>query len=552
MDNYDISDALGFYAKLAELHNENPFRVKAFSAAAFNIKKVKDPLSNMTDEALSALPSVGKSVVASIRVVLESGTFPELEELKQKTPAGVLEMLRIKGLGPKKVHQIWKGMGISGVEELFDACRENRLVEQPGFGLKTQAEVSRAIEFSWGAKGKFHYARVEAPAIEIIDLLKSSMTDFRFEFTGEFRRKCEIIETVEILTDAHVQDVIKRLAISGYEPDQDREMVSDVLGHKFGFIHANISDFERIWFETTGSPAHIQALGVEFSNSEAETYKTAGYDFIEPELREGRDELTWAKSGRLKGLISYSDLKGSLHNHSNYSDGLQSLEEMARFCKDMGLEYLGICDHSKSAGYANGLQVERVIQQHEEIEKLNAELTPFVIFKGIESDILGDGSLDYEPEILNRFDLVVASVHSNLKMDEAAANKRLGAAIENPYTHILGHPTGRLLLLREGYPIDHRYIIDACAANGVAIEINANPFRLDLDWRWIGYAQDKGVMISINPDAHEKHALNDMYFGTLAARKGGLSKEFTLNALNAEELKNWLHKKRSTSLSGKL
>jgi DNA polymerase (family 10) len=234
-----------------------------------------------------------------------------------------------------------------------------------------------------------------------------------------------------------------------------------------------------------------------------------------------------------------------LHNHSTWSDGLNSIEEMARACIDGGYTYFGICDHSRSAGYAGGLSAERVLQQMEEIDALNAKLAPFRIFKGIESDILGDGSLDYEADILARFDMVVASVHSNLKMDEDKATERLIRAVENPYTTILGHPTGRLLLIRRGYPIDHRKVIDACAANGVAIEINAHPYRLDIDWRWLDYCMEKEVMISINPDAHEKSGIHDMQYGLLAARKGLLRRRFCLNALSCAEFEQYLAMRKS-------
>ena len=245
------------------------------------------------------------------------------------------------------------------------------------------------------------------------------------------------------------------------------------------------------------------------------------------------------------GFIEFWQLKGVLHNHTTYSDGLNSLREMAEYAKSQKYEYLGICDHSQSAGYAGGLKPEILLQQIQEINTLNEELSPFKIFKGIESDILSDGSLDYDNEILKHLDFVVASVHSGLNMDEVKATARLIKAIENPYTTILGHPTGRLLLLRNGYPINHEFIIDACAANGVCIELNAHPYRLDIDWTWIQFAQNKGVWISINPDAHEKQGYHDMFFGTLAARKGGLLTRNTLNALNKDAFELYLSERRS-------
>jgi DNA polymerase (family 10) len=265
-------------------------------------------------------------------------------------------------------------------------------------------------------------------------------------------------------------------------------------------------------------------------------------NFVVPCRREGHREFE--RPVEETSLLQYSDIKGVLHNHTTYSDGLNSVEEMALYAMEIGMEYLGICDHSKTAGYARGLQVERVLQQFEEIDTLNQQLWPFKIFKGIESDILSNGDLDYEPEILSGFDLVVASVHSNLNMTQEKAMDRLLRAIENPYTTILGHPTGRLLLMREGYPIDHHKVIDACAANGVAIELNAHPYRLDIDWRYIDYAMEKGVMVSVNPDAHEKMGYLDMHFGVLSGQKGGLQTSQTLNALNLVEFEAYLAKRK--------
>jgi DNA polymerase (family 10) len=291
--------------------------------------------------------------------------------------------------------------------------------------------------------------------------------------------------------------------------------------------------------------------GVDVSGkSEEEIYELASLPFIEPELREGNGEFKLAESKSLPKLIQYSDLKGSLHNHSTWSDGIHTLEEMALFCKnDLKLEYFGICDHSKSAFYANGLTETRIAAQQREIDGLNEKLSPFRIFKGIESDILYDGSLDYSNEVLASFDFVVASIHSILNMNEEKATERLIKAIENPFTTILGHPTGRLLLSRSGYPIDHKKVIDACAENQVIIEINANPLRLDLDWRWHQYAISKGVLLSINPDAHRKEGFNDMKYGTLVARKGGLSKENCLNAMNLDQISILFeHKKKKQQL----
>lgn len=548
MDNYDIMSALGLYGKLAELHNENEFKVRAFQAAAFNLKKIGIPIAEMTDEEVSKLPGVGKSVLNSIKQLLSTGSFDELNDIMSKTPVGIMEMLKIKGLGPKKVNLIWNNLGIETVEELFNACRENRLVQIKGFGLKIQAEIIKSIEFSFGAKGKFHFAKIEPIAKKLLLEFQNTFAGKNFELTGEVRRCCDIVETIEFVTTEE-EDNIKSFLLKNNWTVED-EVYENELHVKLFFHYTEPSEFDKTVFETSATEAHLDLIDydpTEFSGegfSEEELYSNLGINFIVPEMREGMDELKFSEKHNSEDLIEHPQLKGILHNHSTWSDGLDSLEDMAKYCKELGYEYLGICDHSKTAVYANGLSVERVLQQHKEIDLLNSKMGPFKIFKGIESDILNDGSLDYEPEILSQFDFVVASVHANLKMEKEKANERLKKAIENPFTTILGHPTGRLLLIREGYPIDHQYIIDCCAANHVSIELNAHPFRLDLDWRWIYKAMEKGIKISINPDAHEKTGYHDMEWGVKCARKGGLTTANTLNALNLEEITKYFNAKK--------
>jgi DNA polymerase (family 10) len=311
-------------------------------------------------------------------------------------------------------------------------------------------------------------------------------------------------------------------------------------------IHvAPTNEFYYNLVKTSSTDEHLNAIhfnDLKTTNqlSEEEVYQNLNTVYFPAELREGLWESDYINKYNKYELIENSDLKGCLHNHSTYSDGLNSIEEMAKACVDLGLTYFGLCDHSQSAVYANGLKPETVLLQHEEIDALNKKLFPFRILKGIESDILSDGSLDYEESILKQFDFVVASIHQGFKMDETKATDRIIKAIENPYTKILGHPTGRLLLSRPGYPINHKKIIDACSANDVSIELNAHPYRLDIDWRWIPYCMEKNVMISINPDAHAISGISDMQYGVYAARKGMLNKEFCLNAKSLEELiKYW-------------
>ena len=577
VDNHEIVKALQLYASLAELHEENPFKYKAFASGAFNLRKIKEPLSDLQESQLISIPGVGKSVAKAIAEYSVSRRFPALEELLSVTPQGLIAMLGVKGLGPKKVRLIWQELGIDTVEDLFDACRQNRLVEVSGFGYKTQQTIMAAIEFSFGARGKFHLARVMPYAESFLAGMRLVFGDERHEFTSDYYRKSDVIENLVLLTTAMEMSGISsaewcEVAAAGGDDnvkcsrDLDPSTVSNqtgmnhfegwtmdeeagVLRHEQGFvIEMEVvmhSDFDRILFEGGAAARHLELLGYSSSDwkgSDLDTYAAKGVNFVVPSRREGHRELE--RPVEEASLLKYSDIKGVLHNHTTYSDGLNSVEEMALYAMEIGMEYLGICDHSKTAGYARGLQVERVLQQFEEIETLNQQLWPFKIFKGIESDILSNGDLDYEPEIMSGFDLVVASVHSNLNMTQDKAMDRLLGAIENPYTTILGHPTGRLLLMREGYPIDHHKVIDACAANGVALELNAHPYRLDIDWRYVDYAMEKGVMVSVNPDAHEKRGYLDMHFGVLSGQKGGLQTSQTLNALNLVEFEAYLAKRK--------
>lgn len=527
MTTEDIADALEITAKLMELHNENPFKVKAISSAAYKLGKTRLDLTSLGLNELIGIEGISKSLAEKIIDFKTTGTTPELKNLLAKTPAGVIEMLGIKGLGPKKVRQLWQELELESVTDLLYACHESRLVELKGFGEKTQQSIIQNIEFKLKQTGWFHYAYAEKIGQPIVEAIKQH-TDL-VSFTGTMYRRQEVIEEIDILI--------------GDETLDTELFVSDTI--PINFIQVNPTIFYRKLVETSSTPEHLNGIGFKNLetkpyNDEKSVYSNLNIQYCEPELREGLFELEKAKNHQLPQLVEYKDLKGILHNHSTYSDGMNTLEEMAVYCKNLGYEYLGICDHSQTAVYADGLKVETLLVQHQEIEKLNQQLYPFKIFKGIESDILNNGNLDYEEDVLKSFDFIVASIHANLKMDEEKANARLIKAIENPYTTILGHPTGRLLLGRQGYPINHKKIIDACAANKVVIELNAHPYRLDIDWRWIPYCLEKGVMISINPDAHQLHGYHDMRYGTYTARKGLLTADMCLNAMNLIEFETFL------------
>jgi DNA polymerase (family 10) len=542
MTTEEIAHALKLTAQLMELHGENPFKIKSIANAAYKLDKTDIDLQGKSLSELEQVEGIGKGIAAKINELLITGNLTELSELFLATPLGVIEMLKIKGIGPKKVGQLWRELEIEGVGELLYACNENRLLALKGFGAKTQEQVRKQIEFFQLNIGKFHFASLEKFGLDLVDFLKNKYQTELVALTGQMRRKCEVIDLVEIV-----------IAVNGNVSFD--ELVNE-RNVKIKVITCSEDQFYPTLFETTATQDHLLKAGFKpgltFTSGsssvlemESRIYESLGLQYIEPELREGLTEVSSAKENKIPKLIELSDLKGILHNHSTYSDGMNSLKEMAEYCKELGYEYLGICDHSQSAFYAQGLKPDRVFEQHAEIDLLNKKLFPFRIFKGIESDILNDGSLDYSDDVLKSFDFIVASVHSNLKMNEEKATARLLKAIENPFTTILGHPTGRLLLSRPGYPIDHKKIIDACAANGVIIELNAHPYRLDIDWRWIPYCLERGVKISINPDAHEKSGYHDMYFGTCVARKGMLTKEMCLNSLSLTEIESYFTKRKS-------
>ncbi|WP_342647744.1 helix-hairpin-helix domain-containing protein [Mucilaginibacter sp. CSA2-8R] len=553
MENKSIARYLKLLGQLMELHEQNSFKIRSINNAAFKIDKLPYRLDGKSYEEMTQIDGVGKSIAAYVKELLDNGSIKDLEDLLQDTPEGVVEMLHIKGIGPKKVAAIWKQLGIENTGELYYACNENRLVEAKGFGAKTQEEIKRVLDFRMASNGKFLYAQVRPEAGELIGLLKDVFPGALIEFAGEYRRCCEIITELSIVLGTRDTDIalktlststlLKNITVTNCHINGETQngiLVDIIVTEKRLFF--------RDLFVYTGSESHVKAVSDRIASfpdqptSEEFIYQKASLAWIAPELREGD---TYLHKVVLPDLIDLADLKGSLHNHSTWSDGINTLEEMALYCRnEMKLEYLGICDHSKSAFYAKGMSIEQVFKQHQEVDRLNQKLDGFHIFKGIESDILNDGSLDYPDEVLESFDFIVASVHSNLKMDKEKATARLIKAIENPYTTILGHPTGRLLLSRKGYEIDYQKVIDACAANQVAIEINANPLRLDLDWRWCQYAISKGVLLSVNPDAHRVEGFKDMEYGVLIARKGGVTKNDCLNACSLSQIKEiFEHKK---------
>ena len=554
MTNKEIAKAFQLLGDIMELHEENPFKIRSYQNAYMTLRKLDQPLSEMEEAAMGAIKGVGAAIAAKIRELLDTGQMSTLEKYKAMTPEGIQEMLQVKGFGPKKVRAVWKGLGVETIGELLYAINENRLVELKGFGVKTQDELRKQLEYFQTSRGQFLYASLEAEAEKFLAMLRDRFPGAQIDFTGDFRRKAITLEAVQILAGLQgvSSDAFEGLLIGAAEGPEGI-WSGTTSGGAPAQLHLCLPErFGAEQFRLSAAEPFIAAfrekypgVNLEKIEDEAHAFEQAGLPFLVPELREAPWSLDLASSGALPELVDERDIRGAVHAHSTWSDGLQPLRGMAEECRRMGLEYLVISDHSKSAFYANGLSEARVLEQFAEIDALNKELAPFRIFKGIECDILNDGSLDYSDEMLSSFECVIASVHSNLKMDAEKATARILRAVEHPCTHILGHPTGRLLLSRPGYPIDHHRIIDACVANGVAIELNANPYRLDLDWHWLPYALSKGALISINPDAHSLSGLQDIRYGVFAARKGGLDKAHCLNALSAEAFASWLERKKS-------
>lgn len=551
MDNYAIADQFSLLSKLMDIHGENSFKAKNYASAAFAIEKIAGPLASLPPEKIVSLKGIGESTGKKIAEIVQTGELKALQDLLAQTPGGVLDMMNIKGLGPKKIHVLWKAMNIDTVTALEEACRQNRIAQTKGFGEKTQAKILDAIEFVRESEGKFLYKQVEDFAHAFTQKIQDAFPAEQTSLTGEFRRQLEIISQLEWVTTAPKADVIKILS---NEQVTLLQAVDDLLLFRaedlvnLEFHLATHETFAAVLLETSGSDefrAAWKSLPKNGTATDEESlFKTAGLNFIPPYLRESKNVLQKAAAETFDNVVQVSSIKGLIHSHSNWSDGGNTVEEMAEELIRLGFEYLVISDHSKSAGYANGLSEQKIKEQHRYIDGLNKKLAPFKIFKSIECDILGDGTLDYDDDVLNTFDLLITSVHSNLDMDEDKAMERLMGAITNPYTTILGHMTGRLLLKRKAYLIDHKSIIDACAAHNVAIEINASPRRLDMDWRWIEYALQKGVLLSINPDAHSLEDFAYVKYGTLVAQKGGLPAAGNLSSFGLKEFEAFLKENR--------
>ncbi len=538
MTNKDISNSLKLLGKLKEVHGENAFKTKAYASASFQVSKLTRPLVEMTDQEITSLTVFGKSIANKIIQAIQVGTFEELDQYVLATPTGVLDLLELKGLGASKVKVLWREHRVDELSKLEQLCLKNELSKFKGFAEKTQQSILQAIAFKKKNQGKLLFAQAELYAQQIISVLKDDFA-ISMRLTGAMARKDQVIDCIELLTCESLSQQARDYIVRFQQQLEVKLLVDQVLSDQI--------DYEC--FVRTCSKEHLSALNIDKKSFDLENvYQKNNLPFIIPEMRNNPEAFDWARHYTEDEIVNYSDLKGALHNHSTFSDGAHTIEQMAQGCKDLGLEYFGIADHSKTAVYANGLSEQRLKDQFDQIDQINQKGDLVYVLKGIESDILSDGSLDYDDGILDQFEYVVASVHQGLNMNEQRATSRLIKAIEHPSTSILGHLSGRLLLKRKSYPLDYDKVVDACIANQVAIEINANPWRLDIDWMYIYKAMQKGAFFSINPDAHKIEGLPDMKYGVYSARKAGLLKERVINTFDLSKLKNFFQKKGFNTL----
>lgn len=574
MDKRVIAAVLTEIGTLLELQGENPFRARAFYAAARVIEGLSGDIAELvrTGE-LAKIKGIGPATAEVARELVETGVSTMHRELREATPAGLFEVLEVPGLGARRIHTLHKELGIASLDDLERAAVEGRIAGLSGFGVKTQEKILEGVAFLRSVAGRRRWPDAYAVAVGAVELLGRVPGVRRIELAGGLRRRLETVDRVEILVETeHASPVLA--ALESLPGVAEVRRVSDVgatarlaEGATLAVSCAAPGSFAAALLHATGSEEHWAALveraaslGMELTpagllregapvaaEDEASLYRALELAFVPPEVREGRGELEAAAAGKLPRLVAYEDLRGCFHCHTTYSDGRATLREMAEAALARGWRYLGIADHSRAAAYAGGLSPDDVRRQHEEIDAWNAERGHELwIFKGIEADILPDGRLDYadgDEEVLASMDYVVGSVHSSFGLSQAEQTERVLRALENPYLTFLGHPTGRLLLSRRGYAIDLDAVIDAAAERGVAIEINANPYRLDMDWRYWREAKAKGVRTAINPDAHSVDGLDDVQYGVAVARKGWLGVEDVVNAWGVDEVKAYFGRK---------
>ncbi|MEO0559077.1 MAG: helix-hairpin-helix domain-containing protein [Bacteroidota bacterium] len=555
MTNKSVARRLKLTADLIELTSGNPFRARAFASGARAIDRLDVPLDQLLAEgSLTDVQGIGKGLASDIRELLATGELAITERLLQALPPGLPDVLRVRGLGVKKVKTLWNEAGVTSLDDLEMAAASGRLADLDGFGAKTVQNILASVEELRAYQGQAHLRDAFRQAIVLRQTLDNA--GFRASIAGAVRRQCNVVDAVDLVSTGTTDAVASALASAGLAiqtSTSDAVVTATPLGLPLTVWLTAEVRFGSTLFERTGSVAHLEAFREMYGEpvdaaDEDAVYQAVGLSPIPPPLREGTDELAWAAQGALPHLVTTRDLKGTLHNHTTWSDGAHTLRQMCEGARARGLSYFGVCDHSRSLKIAQGLTIDQLVAQRAEIDAVNAEYAEngvdFRVFAGSEVDILSDGSMDYPDEVLAGLDLVVASVHTGFRMSVDEATDRLIRAVSNPYVDILGHPTGRLLLRRKGYPIDAEAVLDACAEHNVAVELNANPWRLDLDWTFLRAAIERGVFVSINPDAHAIDGLDDTRWGVASAQKGGLTPAHSLTCKSAHELASWLSARR--------
>jgi DNA polymerase (family 10) len=578
VNNKEIAAVLHAIAVYQELAGENPFKALAFDRASRVVERSPDNFEKLAREGrLDGIKGIGKGIAEVLAELARTGSSSLLEKLKSSFPAGLEELLTLGGLGPKRVRLLWQKLGIASIGELEYACRENRLLSLEGFGEKSQAKILAAIAFKKQFQDLYRYHEALEIARELVSALEAGGQFARVDIAGSLRRGKRILKDVDILCvpregsdPAAVRGALTALADSGGEAggiiaEGDTKVSIRRKGMQVDFRLVPEASHPSALQHFTGSREHntllrgrAKGLGLKMNEygvyrggtplalaDEAAVYASLELPCIPPELREGEEEIGAAEAGRLPALLEPADLRGMIHAHTTYSDGTMSVEQLARACRDRGFSYLFLSDHSRSAAYAGGLSVERLRQQAREVEEVNEALAPFRVYRGVESDILSDGSLDYPEEVLAELDFVIGSIHSGLAMQPEQATERLLRAVANPYLTVLGHPSGALLLSRKGYEYDEQRLFAAMRDHGVVLEHNCNPYRLDPDWPALKRAARLGIPIALCPDAHGAADLGYIGLGVLMARKAWLGAAQVFNCRSEEEIDGFLEARKA-------
>jgi len=517
------------------LAGENPFKTRALEKGAKILSEEPDVIERIKDGSITKIPGIGKGIEEILTEFLENGQSQTRQELIKSLPKGLLELTNVPGLGPSKAKLLIEKLGIESIAELEYACRENRLLDLKGFGVKAQASILEQVQYLNATAGKARYVDIEPKLIEIESLISGTMDSSEsFSLTGQVRRKIEVLDQIELLISGtkNTFSKIEKKLITLSKPENNSLPIKihKCPNEKFGLE----------LFRTTGPEEFVKMIPSASFSNEKSIFENNGLEYIPPELRDDPFSIVLSKNNKLNTLITEKDILGTFHNHSNYSDGINTIEEMVTIASKYEHQYIGITDHSQSAFYANGLKEPALHKQKKEIDSIRKNNSKINVLWGIESDILKDGSLDYPKKLLENFDIVIASVHTRFGLDRETMTKRIIEALKNPATTILGHPTGRLLLGRKAFEIDMEEVIKTAARHKVAIEINANPARLDLDWRWGKLIRDTGAFVAISPDAHSVDGYSDIRFGVTVARKALIPKSQILNTFSYDELKKWL------------